>query len=83
MTGLRVCLPEEDSKNLFWHWLSLLRGWGSLKIAFLGKSQEAYNELNNEFETLLTSSYHKDFKGERDRIVKEVKKLLGVSKIKG
>ena len=37
---------------------------------------------NNDFETLLLSSFPKDFKVERDRIAKRVKKLSGVFKIK-
>ena len=34
---LRVCLSAECAKNVSWPWLSPLRGWGSLTIAFTGK----------------------------------------------
>ena len=34
---LRVCLSEEGDKNVSWHWLSPLRGWDSLSMAFTGK----------------------------------------------
>ena len=27
----------EGAKNVSWHWLSTLRGWGSLTMAFTGK----------------------------------------------
>ena len=34
---LRVSLSAEDAKNVSWHWLFPLRGWGSLTVIFLGK----------------------------------------------
>ena len=34
---LRVCLSAEGSKNVSWPWLSPLRGWCCLTIAFTGK----------------------------------------------
>ena len=34
---LRVCLSGEGSKNVSWPWLSPLRGWCCLTIAFTGK----------------------------------------------
>ena len=33
LSELRVCLSAEGAKIFFWHWLSLLRGWGSLPMA--------------------------------------------------
>ena len=30
-------MHTEDTKNVSWPWLSLLRGWGSLAMAFTGK----------------------------------------------
>ena len=38
--------------------------------------------MNNDFETLLISSFPKDLKVERDRTVKRGKKLSGVFKMK-
>ena len=32
-----VCLSVEGAKNVSWPWLSPLRGWGSLTMAFTGK----------------------------------------------
>ena len=37
LTNLRVCLAAEGAKNVFWHWLSPLHGWGSLTMALTGK----------------------------------------------
>ena len=37
VSELRVSLSAEDAKNVSWPWLSLLRGWGGLTIAFTGK----------------------------------------------
>ena len=34
---LRVSLSAEGAKNVSWHWLFPLRGWGSLTVRFLGK----------------------------------------------
>ena len=34
---MRVCLSAEGAKNVSWPWLSLLSGWGSLTMAFIGK----------------------------------------------
>ena len=48
----------------------------------LKESQIVVSSLNNEFETLLISLFPKDFKVERDRIVKRRKKMSGVFKIK-
>ena len=42
----------------------------------LKESQKIVSSLNNEFETLLKSSFPKDFKVERDRIVKRGKKIV-------
>ena len=47
------------------------------------ESQKVVSSLNNQFKILLISSFAKDFKVERDRIVKEAKKLSEVFKIKG
>ena len=30
-------MPADSAKNVFWPWLSPLRGWGSLTMAFTGK----------------------------------------------
>ena len=35
--GLRNFLSKEVAKNVFWSWLSPLRGWGSLTMTFTGK----------------------------------------------
>ena len=32
MSELRVYLSAEGAKNVSWHWLSPLRGWGSLTV---------------------------------------------------
>ena len=32
-----ICLSAEGAKNVSWPWLSPLRGWGSLTMAFTGK----------------------------------------------
>ena len=48
----------------------------------LKESQNVVSSLNNEFETLLISSFLKDFKVERDLIVKRGKKLVRSFKIK-
>ena len=32
-----VCLSAEGAENVFWPWLSLLRGWDSLTTALTGK----------------------------------------------
>ena len=37
VSQLRVCLSAENVKNISWPWLSPLRGWGSLTLAFTGK----------------------------------------------
>ena len=37
VSWLQVCLSTEDAKNVSWPWLSPLRGWGSLTVAFTGK----------------------------------------------
>ena len=42
----------------------------------LKQSQRVVSSLNNEFETLLISSFPKYFKVERDRIVKRGKKIV-------
>ena len=42
----------------------------------LKESQKVVSSLNNEFETLLISSFPKYFKVERDRIVKRGKKIV-------
>ena len=34
---LRVCLSTESAKNVSWPWLSPLRGWGSVTMAFTCK----------------------------------------------
>ena len=48
----------------------------------LKESEKVVSSLNNEFETLLLSSFPKNFKVERDRISKRGKKLSEVFKIK-
>ena len=56
-------------------WNSVLKSTERHLIELLLKeSQKVVWSLNNEFETLLTSSFLKDFKVERDRIVKKGKK---------
>ena len=35
MSWLRVCLSAEGAKNVSWPWLSSLRGWSSLTVAFI------------------------------------------------
>ena len=35
--GWRVCLSPKGAKNVSWSWLSPLRVWGSLTMAFTGK----------------------------------------------
>ena len=58
-------------------WNSVLKSTERHLIELLLKeSQKVVSSLNNEFETLLTSSFLKDFKVERDRIVKKVKKIV-------
>ena len=42
----------------------------------LKESQKVVSSLSNEFETLLKSLFHKDFKAERDRIMKRGKKIV-------
>ena len=37
VSQLWVCLRTEDAKNVSWPWLSLLRGWDILTMAFTGK----------------------------------------------
>ena len=37
LSHLRVCLSAEGAKNVSWPWISPLRGWGSLTMAFTGK----------------------------------------------
>ena len=37
VSQLRVCLSAEGTKNVFWPWISPLRGQGSLTITFTGK----------------------------------------------
>ena len=37
LSQLRVCLSAGGAKNVFWPWLSPLRGWGSLTMTFTGK----------------------------------------------
>ena len=37
MLWLQVSLLVEGAKNVSWSWLSPLRGWGSLTMAFTGK----------------------------------------------
>ena len=37
MSWLRVCLSAKGAKNVSWFWLSQLRGWVSLIVAFTGK----------------------------------------------
>ena len=41
--SLRVFLAAEGAKNLSWSQLSLLRGWGSLAMTFLGKLAYIYS----------------------------------------
>ena len=45
---------------------------------FLKKSEKVVSLLNNDFETLLLSSSPKDFKVERDRIVKRGEKIVTI-----
>ena len=60
-------------------WNSVLRNTEKHLVELLLKeSQNVVSSLNNEFETLLISSFLKDFKVESDRIVKRDKKLSGV-----
>ena len=57
-------------------WNSVLKGTERHLVELLLKeSQKVVSSLNNEFETL-KSSFPKDFKGERDRIVKRGKKTV-------
>ena len=37
LSYLRVCLSADAAKNISWPWLSPLRGWGSLTMAFTVK----------------------------------------------
>ena len=37
VSWLQVCLSVEGAKNVSWPWLSPLRGWGILTMAFTGK----------------------------------------------
>ena len=37
VSWLRICLSAEGTKNVFWPWLSPLRGLGSLTMALTGK----------------------------------------------
>ena len=43
---------------------------------WLKESEKVVSSLNNDFETLLLSSFPKDFKVERDRIAKRGKKIV-------
>ena len=37
LSELRVCQYSDGAKNVSWPWLSLLRGWSSVTMAFIGK----------------------------------------------
>ena len=37
VSQLQVCLSAEGAINVSWPWLSLIRGWGSLTMAFTSK----------------------------------------------
>ena len=41
------CLSAGGAKNVSWPWPSLLRGWGSLNMAFTGKF--VYNILKRHY----------------------------------
>ena len=43
VSQLRVCLSADGAKNVSWPWLSPLRGWGSVAMAFTGKFVFVYN----------------------------------------
>ena len=63
------------SPDFMEQWNSVLKSTErDLVELLLKESQKVVSPLNNEFETLLISSFPKDFKVERDRIVKRVKK---------
>ena len=36
-SGFACCLSAGGAKNVSWHWLSPLRGWGSLAMSLTGK----------------------------------------------
>ena len=37
MSQSQLCLSSEGAKSISWHCLSLLQGWGSLNMIFIGK----------------------------------------------
>ena len=58
-------------------WNSVLKSTERHLVKLLFKeSLKVVSLLNNEFETLLISSFPKDFKAERTRIVKRGKKVV-------
>ena len=71
------------SPDIMEQWNSVLKSTERHLVELLLKeSQKVVSSLNNEFETLLISSFPKDFKVVGYCIVKRVKKLSGIFKIK-
>ena len=65
------------SPSFMEQWNSVLKSAERHLVKLLLKESEKFvSSLNKEFETLLLSSYPKDFKVERDRIVKRGKKIV-------
>ena len=76
--GLRIYKKSEISgisPDFMGQWNSVSKGTERHLVELLLKeSKKVVSSLNNEFETLLKSSFSKDFKVERDRVVKRSKK---------
>ena len=57
VSKLRVCLSAEGAKNVSWTWLSPLRGWGSLTVAFTGEFVYIYIQTKIYIIITFNSSY--------------------------
>ena len=77
--GYNTIWPEDIQEtqnqwNITWFYSVLKNTERHLVKLLLKESEKVVLLLNNEFETLLLSSFPKDFKAERDRIAKRGKK---------
>ena len=68
---------SEISHGFMEQWNSVLKNTERHLVKLLLKeSEKVVSSLNNEFETLLLSSFPKDLKVERDCLVKKGKKIV-------
>ena len=75
VSQLQVCLSAEGAINVSWPWLSLIRGWGSLTMAFTSKFIYIYiiyiyyRQIDRQIDRLIDRQIARQIDRQIDRLI--------------